>query len=212
MKITENDLRVVSTSSAFIQQQKTAQQALPQSPDKENSVKRDAAMSSEATQQVIDNVSIKIDLPRRTVDTIQRLGNLTDFINSVATNLRETSKGLEKVATAVTEMKKPLSVIIKNYPPFTMDSEERANLLMQYSSIKQEILKMTFPPPPPPIYEKVRHLWDDLFSGTDKTLQAPTLPVDAPDTHVVAAAKQLDVISGQLALLQEPVNNLMKVS
>jgi hypothetical protein len=78
---------------------------------------------------------------------------------------------------------------------------------MNFSSLKKQILSLEFPAPPPPVYEGVKHLWEDLFSGPDKTLQTPTLPKDAPDSHVAAAAQQLDVIGNQIGLIQDTMSN-----
>jgi hypothetical protein len=81
---------------------------------------------------------------------------------------------------------------------------------MSYSSLKKQILSLMVPSPPPPIYENVKHLWGDLFSGSSNTIQTPTLPSDAPDSHVNAAVKQLDVISGQINLVQDSMTSAMK--
>jgi hypothetical protein len=68
------------------------------------------------------------------------------------------------------------------------------------------------PAPPTPVYEKIQHLWEDLFSGPNNTIQTPTLPLDVPDSHIKAAASQLDSISGQIGLLQNALGNTVKTS
>ena len=135
------------------------------------------------------------------------MGNISDFLNSVATNLRQTNEGLKETSAVVAEMKNSLDKIIKNYPPYSIESKDRIDQLMSYSSLRKQIMSMEFPAPPPPLYEGVKHLWEDLFSGADKTLQTPALPQDAPDSHVAAAAKQLDVISSQIGLVQDSISS-----
>lgn len=176
---------------------KTAQLQDAQKADKENTVQSIAG----------DKVSIRVELPQKTVDTLQKMGNISDFLNSVATNLRQTNEGLT-AANAITEqMKASLDKIIKNYPPFPPESKERMEQLMKYSSLQKQILSLMIPPPPQPTYEKVKHLWEGLTSGLGSSIQTPSLPQDAPDSHVKAASNQLDAISGQISLVQETMSN-----
>jgi hypothetical protein len=79
--------------------------------------------------------------------------------------------------------------------------------LMNYSSLQKQILSLMTPAPPQPMYEKVKHLWEGLTTGIGGTIQTPALPQDAPDSHVKAASKQLDSISGQIKLVQESLSN-----
>jgi len=83
---------------------------------------------------------------------------------------------------------------------------------MNYSSLQKQILSLMTPPPPQPVYERVKHLWEGLTSGIGSTIQTPSLPQDAPDSHVKAASQQLDVISGQIALVQETMTNSVRGS
>ncbi|MHB8057194.1 MAG: hypothetical protein ACYDHC_04785 [Desulfuromonadaceae bacterium] len=177
--------------------QKTAQQQDGQKASKENAVQSIAG----------DKVSIKIELPQKTVDTLQNMGNISDFLNSVATNLRQTNEGLTAANAVAEQMKASLDKIIKNFPPYSIDSKERIDQLMQYSSLRKQIMSLMTPPPPQPVYDKVKHLWEGLASGIGGVIQTPSLPQDAPDSHVSAASKQLEAISGQIALVQETMSN-----
>ncbi|HXE97768.1 MAG TPA: hypothetical protein VN642_15290 [Dongiaceae bacterium] len=209
MRVEGNDQRLAA-ATAIQMQQTGVQQVLAPKPlqqDAHNNSKSDTAHSL-----VGDKVSIKVDLPQKTVDTLQRIGNISDFLNSVATNLRQTHEGLNETSSIVGDMKTSLDKIIKNYPPYSLESKERIEQLMSYSSLKKQILSMMVPAPPPPVYEKVKHLWEDLFSGPNNTLQTPSLPQDAPDSHINAAAKQLDVITGQIGLIQESLSSSVGAS
>lgn len=205
MRIEGNDQRLAAATAIQMQQSgvqqmlapKTAQHQEAQTSSKENTVQSIAG----------DKVSIKVELSKNTVDTLQKMGNISDFLNSVATNLRQTNEGLKATSSIVESMKTSLDKIIKNYPPYSLANKERIDQLMNYSSLKKQIMSLMVPAPPTPIYENVKHIWDDLFSGPGNTVQTPTLPQDAPDSHVNAAAKQLDVISSQIGLVQESMNS-----
>lgn len=176
---------------------KTAQQQDAQQTSKENSV------------QSIDGgkVSISVGLHKNTVDTLQRMGAISDFHNSVATDLRQTNEGITTTNAIVEQMKASLDKIIKNFPPYPVESKERMEQLMSYSSLQKQILSLMVPPPPQPAYEKVKHLWEGLTSGLGGAIQTPSLPQDAPDSHVVAASEQLNVISGQISRLQDAMSS-----
>jgi hypothetical protein len=205
MRIEGNDQRLAAATAIQMQQtgvqqmlaQKTAQQQDAQKVGTENTVQSIAG----------DKVSVKIELPQKTVDTLQNMGNISDFLNSVATNLRQTNEGLTAANAVADQMKASLDKIIKNYPPYSIDSKERIDQLMQYSSLRKQIMSLMTPPPPQPVYEKVKHLWEGLTSGIAGTIQTPALSADAPDSHVAAASKQLDAISGQIGLVQETMTN-----
>ena len=205
MRIEGNDQRLAAATAIQMQQTgvqqmlapKTAQQQDAQKASKENTVQSIAG----------DKVSIRVELPQKTVDTLQKMGNISDFLNSVATNLRQTNEGLTAVNSITAQMKASLDKIIKNFPPYPIESKERMEQLMSYSSLQKQILSLMTPPPPQPVYEKVKHLWEGLTSGLGGAIQTPSLSQDAPDSHVNAASKQLDAISGQISLVQETMSN-----
>ncbi|HIJ88382.1 MAG TPA: hypothetical protein HPP97_11990 [Desulfuromonadales bacterium] len=205
MRIEGNDQRLAAVTATQMQNSGTQQMLAAKNVQQQDAQKA----GKENTVQSItgDKVSITVEIPKNTADALQKMGSISDFLNSTATNLRQTNEGLKETSRIVTDMKSSLDKIIKNYPPYSIQSQERIDELMNFSSLKKQILSLEFPTPPPPAYESVKHLWEDLFSGPEKTLQTPTLPKDAPDTHVAAAAKQLDVIGSQIGLIQETMSN-----
>lgn len=205
MRIEGNDQRLAAATAIQLQQTGVQQMLAPKAAPHQDAQKTE----KENTVQSIggDKVSIKIDLPRKTVDTLTKMGNITDFLNSAATNLRQTHDGLTAASAIVEQMKASLDKIIKNFPPYPIESKERMEQLMSYSSLQKQILSLMTPPPLQPVYEKVRHLWEGLASGIGGTIQTPTLHQDAPDSHVNAASKELDKISGQIALVQKSMSN-----
>lgn len=204
MKIDANDPATIALAAGI---QKIQQSTLPKTPQQNNN---EGLAPTAAPDRPTDKVSIHVEIPRKNLETLQQFGQLGDFLNTLATNLRKTKEGLSKSSDIIDKMKAPLSRIIKNYPPFNADSQERMELLMSYSSLQKEIKGLMVPPPPPPIYEKVQHLWQNLFSDRDGTISAPQLPIDAPDSHVKLAAAQLDSFSEQVGVITEELTNSVK--
>lgn len=205
MRVEGNDQRLAAATAIQMQQTgvqqtlapKTSQQQDAQQASKENTVQSIAG----------DKVSINIELPKHTVDTLQKMGNISDFLNSAAISLRQSNEGLKEASGIVTDMKSSLDNIIKNYPPYSIEDKARIDQLMSFSSLRKQIESLMLPAPPPPVYEKVKRLWEDLFSGPSHSIQIPALPHDAPDSEVKAVSKQLDVISGQINQAQNTMSN-----
>jgi hypothetical protein len=207
MRIEGNDQRLAAATAAQMLNSGTQQVIAPKTSQQQEA----SAVSNGNKVQTLmgDKVSIKIDLPKNTVETLQKMGNISDFINSVAINLRQTNEGITAVNDIVEQMKASLDKIIKNYPPFPPESRDRMEMLMSYSSLQKQIMSMMVPPPPQPVMDKVQQLWGNLTNG-QTTVQTPTLSTDAPDTHVKAAAQQLDAVSSQLNLVQEALGASVK--
>ena len=139
-----------------------------------------------------DPVQLQISVQRQTLDTLQKIGSITDVLNETAKNMRATGNGLSAAADITAKMRATLDKITKNYPPFSIDDTERRDILMSYSSLRKEMEKMMVPTPPQPVYDKVKTLWKELFGGNrTETISTPNLPENAPDTVIVDATKQL---------------------
>lgn len=205
MRIEGNDQRLAAAAATQMQQTGVQQMLSPKTVQLQDAQKSSNDNSVHSISG--DKVSIKVELPQNTVDTLQKMGNISDFLNSVATNLRQTYEGLKATSGVIEDMKVSLHKVINKTPPYSLVDKERVEQLMTYSSLKKQILNMMVPAPPAPIYENVKHLWEDLFSGSGNTIQTPTLPEDAPNSHLNAAVKQLDVISSQIGLVQDTMSN-----
>jgi hypothetical protein len=208
MRIEGNDQRLAAVTAAQMQNTGTQQMLAAKYVQEQDAQK----VSKDYSPQPIagDRVSINVELPKSTVETLQKMGNISDFLNTTAANLRQTNEGLQEASHIITDMKSSLDQIIKNYPPYSIESQERIDQLMNFSSLKKQIQSLEFPEPPPPFYEVVRHLWADLFNEADKNLQTPTLPSDAPDAQVAAASKQLDEIASKISKVQDAMFNAVK--
>lgn len=157
-----------------------------------------------------DNVTIQLEIPRNTLDTLLKFGSVDDLLVSTARNVRQTNETLSEGAKLIDKMKVKLETIVKQYPPFLQGSTERMDLLAGYSGLQKEITSLMIPPPPPPIYEKVQHLWDNLFSGQSHSIQLPQLPNNVPDSHVKVVVEQLDSLKSQVSLVQDAMGNSIK--
>lgn len=186
-----------------------AQSSLVNSSLKQQQLSQEPQQSNTA-DKTTDKITIRLELPKNTLDTLQKIGNIGDLLISTAKNVRQTNEALSTGAELIDKMKSQLEKIVKQYPPFLQDSKERMDLLKGYSGLQKEITSLMVPQPPAPIYEKVHHLWENLFSGQSHTIQVPQIPSDVPDSHVKAVVKQLDSLKNQVTLVQEAMGNTIK--
>ncbi len=138
-----------------------------------------------------DKVSVSL---HKAASTMDKLGTVNNEKNLVAKNIREIDSTLQGVTTVIDRMKLQLEKVVKNFPPFSQDSEERKEILMSYISLRQEIIKMTVPAPPEPIYEKHKTLWEKLgYQENGKlTNSVPEISVASTDAQVKRALAGLE--------------------
>ena len=210
MRIEGNDQRLAAATAIQIHQTGVQQTLVPKTGQYQDA--QQASKGHTVQSLAGDKVSINVELPQHNIDTLQKMGNISDILNSVATNLRQTYEGLTAASAVVEKMKVSLDKVIKDYPPYPVDDQGRRQELMGYSSLQKEISQMMIPPPVPPVFDKVQHLWTSLASGPNGTIQTPSVPLNVPGSHVSAAAKQLDSISGQIHLVQETMVNSLRTS
>jgi hypothetical protein len=173
-------------------------------------VKAESVSQQQNKQPAKESVSVdKINPVSPTVDSLQinsssvtlkNLAFVRDIeqmhvnMNRLAKGIRETNEALVKVAEQARQMQGETYAIIKNFPPFTRESQERQQILMSYISIEKEILKMTVPPPVPPVYDRIKHLWDTTFNTNGQLLPSalPSLQTTSSDQEVKSAASALE--------------------
>lgn len=153
-----------------------------------------------------DQVHLQISIPQQTLDTLQKIGSISDVLNNTAKSLRATDNGLSASADIAEKMRDTLKKITKNYPPFSIDSAERRDILMSYRALQKEMEKMMVPAPPPPVYDKVQGVWRDLF-GQNLTgkVTTPILSDNAPDNAVADAATELESKSKTIAAVRTAI-------
>ena len=81
-------------------------------------------------------------------ERLQRIEVTVTEKTSLATHVRQTDAALDSAGSHVQAMKANLAKIVKNYPPFAMDSKERMEILRSYISLRKEIDSMSIPPIP----------------------------------------------------------------
>lgn len=198
----------VGIASDVYKQQVSAQQHSVQPPGNSAS---DALNRTEATSPVMDTVQVRSAITAKNLDTVRTIELMHAKLNQQAKGVRETNEAIDKATEQVDTMKSNLQVVIKNYPPFPVDSKERNDRLMGYTSLRKELLSLMVPPPPPAPYEKVKHLWDALFDEKGKILPAtvPTLENSSSDSQLKDATLGLDKTSMKLADLSNKVTQAL---
>jgi len=159
--------------------------------------------ASKGPEPATDRVSVSSPVTLRNLDAVKAIEQLHNKMNSLIKGVRETNESINNAAEQVNGMSSALEGINKNFPPFPLGSKERQDLLMSYTSIRQEIMKMTVPPPPLPIYEKVKPTWDSIFARNGQMLPTavPALENNSSDQQVQAALAQTEATGNNLAAL-----------
>lgn len=204
MKVDATDSRVNAIAAAQTQLKSFGESQVKQVSN-DNNTKTDSSKTN-----TNDKVTIQLDISKSTLDTLQKVGSVSDLLVTTAQNIRKTDESLSAGAELVAQMRVNLGKIVKQYPPFPPDDRNRMEILMSYSGLQKQITSLMVPPPPPPVYEKVQHLWENLFSSQTNTIQTPQLPANVPDSHIKSAADQLTNLQNQIGLVQEALGNSVK--
>jgi hypothetical protein len=78
---------------------------------------------------------------------LAELQKINDSLNEVAQKQQTRDKILNGVGDYADRMKAQLERIIKNFPPFPPEDQERIRLLRSYASFRKLIDELTIPPP-----------------------------------------------------------------
>jgi len=163
------------------------------------SAEKKPALQQSGTNE--DSISLSATISDKT----SRLGSLSDGSNSLALRAKETDQKLLILADSIDKMTGALDAIVKNFPPFSPESSARKDLLMSYASIRKELLQLTFPPPPPPIYEKIQHQWQELFQkdASSNSIKLPgELGSSTPDSDLKATIVDLTTLHDSITSLR----------
>lgn len=213
------EINQVAGASAPQYQQQHVQQS---SPEQQPQEVRQAEVSSSASlqaykqqaqqsSQVADTVQIKSSSIAKNLDTVKAIEQMHAKLNELVKGVRQTNEQLNKAADQVAQMQGNLMTIVKNYPPYPIESMERRELLMSYMSLRKEIEGLMIPPPPQPVYEKVRTMWDAMFAqnGQMQASAVPALGAGSSDQQVEAAAIDLGKTHQQLSGLSDQVTQAL---
>lgn len=211
MEINQISSQAASSYYAAQQQQQQTQQTQEAKTANETSTPVESAASTTSTATAKDNVQITSSVTLKNLDTVRGIELVHARMNQQIKSVRETNEALNKEATQVEQMSTNLNSIMKNFPPFPVNSKERQEILMSYASIRQEILKMMVPPPPQQIYDQVKDTWKSLFAdnGQLQPSAVPPLQPDSSDASVKDAAKGLDTTGQKLAGLSSSITQAL---
>jgi len=199
------------------------QQAQQNRPEQQPAEVRQAEVSSSASLQaykqqaqqqaapVIDTVQIKSSAMAKNLDTVKAIEQMHARLNELVKGVRQTNEQLNKAADQVAQMQGSALAIVKNFPPYPIESVERRELLMSYMSLRKEIESLMIPPPPQPVYERVKSMWEAMFSQNGQMLPSavPALETGSGDKQVQQAAVQLGQTHEQLASLSDQVTQAL---
>ncbi|MDK9719192.1 MAG: hypothetical protein OEL57_15005 [Trichlorobacter sp.] len=205
-------------NNASQQQQARQVDAQTQSPVvKEADVASSAALqaykqqSQPKSESVVDTVQIKSSSVAKNLDTVRSIEQMHGRLNELIKGVRQTNEDLNKAVETVAQMQGSLTSIVKNYPPYPIDSMERRDLLMSYMSLRKEIENLMVPAPPQPVYEKVKSMWEAMFAqnGQMQASAVPALETGASDKKVQLASEGLDNLSEQLGGLSDKITQTL---
>lgn len=147
----------------------------------------------------------------RNLDTTRAIEEMHSRLNERARGVRETNEALNQVTEAGFRMEQRLQGIIKNFPPFPMESSQRQEILMSYVSLRKELEKLMVPPPPPPVYAHVKQLWSDIFSENGQLLPSavPRLDQTSSDAAVRSGADTLARTTEKIAMLSSAMTDAL---
>lgn len=211
MEIKSNQIVVAPQNTAYQKQVQTQSLSAPENQTEKNNLSPDASTKRMAAAQFNDQIKLSSNVTGKNLDTVKAIEQMHSRMNDLVKGVRETNEGINKAVEQISALQTPLNGIIKNFPPFPLESKERQELLMSYASIRQELMRMTIPHPPPPVYEQVKQLWEKTVEQTGEMLasKVPDLEKDSSDALVKEASAQLDRFSNGLAELSSGVTQAL---
>lgn len=106
-------------------------------------------------------------------------------INPMARSISIADRAIEDMDKHIERMKSPLESIVKNYPPFSPESSERAQYLKSFIGLRMEIEQLTMPPD-----KGAERAMVDI-----KKINLPELTVTSTDKDVAEAIDGLNAAS-----------------
>lgn len=171
----------------------------------------DVPFKGETGAVAVDTLQVRSTVTLKNLETVRTIEQMHARLNQQAKGVRETNESINKATEQVGQLKSGLQGILKNFPPFSVDSMERKELLMGYTSLRKELLQLMVPPPPPAVYEKVEQMWGTLFDKNGQILPSSVPPVESAssDAQLNEASQGLDRISAQLAEFSNEVTQAL---
>lgn len=115
----------------------------------------------------------------------QSAGKDDSTINPLARSISIADKTIETIDSHIERMKAQLGSIVKNYPPFSPDSPERAQYLKSFIGLRREIEQLMIPPD-----KGAERAMADI-----KKINVPELTVTSTDKDVAVVIDGLNAAS-----------------
>lgn len=159
------------------------------------------------THPANDSLQLDSTVAKKNIETVRTIEDMHNRLNQLAKGIRETNEATDKATEVIGEMQSNIQDTIKNYPPYPVDSKERSSQLMQYASLRKQLISLMVPPPPTAAYEKVKHMWSSLFNqnNTIKSDAVPELNNSSNTTRMEEASQTLGKTSSQLIQISNAV-------
>jgi hypothetical protein len=130
--------------------------------------------------------SDQVQLSARNESAYRELQARNERANATADAIRQADRSLKDLSQKIDRLKVPLDTIVKNFPPFALEDQDRIKLMMKYSSLRKEIDQLTLPPPP-----------EVVAARRAQALPAP-LGADATDSQIADHVAKLDAVGAAL--------------
>ncbi|MDA8138513.1 MAG: hypothetical protein M0036_07635 [Desulfobacteraceae bacterium] len=107
-----------------------------------------AQAEKKAKELKINAKAYEVDRSLSSSDRIlfSKLEGANDQAQTVAQQIRDVDNTISRIQDKVEKMKAALDPVVKMYPPYPVDSEERVEALRQFSSLRKMIDQLTIPP------------------------------------------------------------------
>lgn len=163
------------------------------------------------THQANDSLQLNSTVTKKNLETVRTIEDMHSRLNQLAKGIRETNEATGKATEVIGEMQSNIQSTIKNYPPFPVDSKERSSQLMQYASLRKQLISLMVPPPPPAAYEKVKHMWSSLFTQNNNIKEdaVPELASSSNTSRMEDAFQSLGQTSSQLVQISNLITQAL---
>ena len=106
--------------------------------------------------------------------------------NGQAVAIRHAAETMDAVQAKLGEMRKTLETVVKQYPPYPLDSVQRAQYLNSIPALHKQIEALTVPS------EQAWYGTKDVTSRTAPSLGIPTVDANSSDAQVAHALDKVD--------------------
>jgi hypothetical protein len=164
------------------------------------------ATNDKRLAKAANNDTVAIDTAKvAQQERLQRIEDTVSEKTNLATRVRQTDTALDSAGSHVQAMKANLAKIVKNYPPFAIDSKERMEILRSYISLRKEIDSMSIPPVPSQQgIELTGKIWkgDGLASVLPDQLATNSSDAQVKNAHDQLGSAEQAISSGKQELKQ----------